>query len=184
MFTDEQIAKLLNAERIVEDLPFADGDNQSFRDYYQALIRTLEREHGLLSRVEWDDYGSGYASFADAWFYFPDGSARASSLHEHHHGIWVLLSRTSNYFVLGQGQKTWHDKGGGSYLPSFEDLDQVTHPALKPLEEIITDYFTSVGMVRLKSTDLAELLPPNTEVPTILTGPPYRHFDALFHWED
>ena len=72
------------------------------------MVKQIEREHGLRARVEWGHYGSGYASFIEAWFYPADGRARLPPLQagdERHAGLVVLLSRLSRYCVLGQDER-------------------------------------------------------------------------------
>jgi hypothetical protein len=184
MFNDEQLASLIHEEPIQTGLPFDPRDDKSIRRFYEPLVRKIEMDGGLSSRVEWNHYGSGYASFIDAWFYPADGRSRVSFRNEHYVGLFVLLSRLSRYFVIGQGEKTWSRDGGSSYMPSFDSIDTVDHPALAghviPVASILTD----AGMVRMKRDDLSQLLPERFGIPGILSSPPFRHFDALFHWED
>jgi hypothetical protein len=184
MFTEDEIARLLRGLPIEDDLPFDAASDLTIRAYYEPLVRTAEQASGSLARVEWDHYGSGYASFVDAWFYPMDGAARVEGRGEHHAGVWVLLSRTSRYFVLGQGEKAWNAKGSSSYMPRFADVDAITHPALIRLAPMLTDHFTAAGLKRLRSVDLAAPLAEHHAVPGNLGDPPFHEFDALFHWED
>lgn len=152
--------------------------------FYAPLIREAEEHFGLGAQVEWCHYGSGYASFIDAWFYRTDGSGRLSSFGEHHAGIWVLLSRTTRYFVIGQGEKSWHPTGGGCYLPSFSAMDEITHPSLAELASPLSEHFTNAGLIRLRKEQLGGVLGSSYSIPGNLCEGPLRHFDALFHWED
>ena len=96
----------------------------------------------------------------------------------------VLFSTLSKYYVLGEGQKTWHKAGGSSYLPALEFVDEIHHPATRQIATGVCDTLTDRGLTRLLREDLSALLPRDTDVPTILSDPPWHHFDALFYWED
>jgi hypothetical protein len=184
MFQHEEIVKLLRGDPIDSALPFDSHDEQTIKAFYEPIIEAAESRFGLASRVEWNHYGSGYASFVDAWFYRADQSGRLSSYSDHHVGIWVLLSRTTRYFVMGQGEKTWSSKGGSSYMPCFDSVDDIDHPAIAPFTQTLAEHVTNAGLVRLRREHLARPLDPIYGVPGILSGPPFHHFDALFHWED
>jgi hypothetical protein len=135
-------------------------------------------------KTEWNDYGSGYASFIDAWFYFPDGRARASSRDERHFGVFVLLSRLSCFYVVGQGEKAWTANAASSYLPDLTAVDTVSHPALVELERGIDQFLSAMGMRRLGISDLQIPISPHHYVPTIMSDAPFTQFDALFYWAD
>lgn len=184
MFCHEEIVKLLRGDPIDSSLPFDSSDESTIRAFYEPIIQRAESRFDLATRTEWDHYGSGYASFVDAWFYRPDGTGRLSSFAEHHMGIWVLLSRTTRFFVIGQGEKSWHSQGGGSYMPCFDDAECIEHPAIAALASPIIDHFEEAGLTHLSRESLSAPLDSTYGVPDILSGPPFRHFDALFHWED
>lgn len=186
-FDEAEVARLVQGQPVGEPLPFDPADDGSIRRFYEELVRRIEREHRLRARVEWGHYGSGYASFIEAWFYPADGRAGLPPIQagdERHAGLVVLLSRLSRYFVLGQDEKSWSANGGSGELPNFSIVDDLTHPALLPHVGPVTTLLTAAGLQRLSRGDLAALLPANVMVPTILTDQPFRQFDALLHWED
>ena len=187
-FSAAEVARLVQGQPIRGPLPFDPADDGAMGRFYEGLVRQVERTQGLRSRVEWSHYGSGYASFIEAWFYPVDGSACLPTFRagdERHAGLVVLLSRLSPYFVLGQDEKLWSADGSGSgCLPDFSTVDDVTHPALLPHVAPVTALLTAVGLQRLSREDLAAPLSADVSVPTILTGQPFRQFDALFYWED
>ena len=184
MFTDEQLEALINAQSIEKRLPFDSADDNSIRGFYEPLVRRIENAQKLKSQIEWNHYGSGYASFIDAWFYPSDATTRVSPHGEHHVGIFVLLSRLTRYFVVGQGEKAWSTKGRSGYMPDFDLTDTVKHPVLIDHVDSITILLAEAGLTRLRKDDLAARLPLKFGTPTILSSSPYRHFDALFHWND
>ncbi len=184
-FNTAEVERLIKGRPIREPLPFDPTNDEAIRQYYEGLVQRIEREQNLRSRVEWNHYGSGYASFIEAWFYPADDSARLTGREEHHVGLVVLLSRLSRHFVLGQDEKRWSADGSGSGgLPNFSTVDDITYPAILPLVAPLTALLTAAGLQRLRRHDLAAPLPGTPQVPTILTDLPFRQFDALFHWED
>jgi hypothetical protein len=88
-----------NDERLIE---------AHLRDACDAVRTTT----GTQSRIMAEHYGSGYASFVDAWFFKTTSDFnvklqrpwdRLFRFGERHTGLVVLLSRLSPYFVLMEG---------------------------------------------------------------------------------
>ena len=186
-FLTAEVARLIQGKPVGEPLPFDPADDSSIYQFYAELVQRIEREQGLRARVEWHHYGSGYASFIEAWFYPADGRASLPPFQasgERHVGLVVLLSRLSRYFVLGQDEKAWSADGDSGELPNFSSVDDLTHPAVLALVAPVTILLAARGLQRLSRSELAAFLPEDAQVPTILTDEPFRQFDALFHWED
>ena len=175
---------MVQGQPIREPLPFDPANDEAVRRFYEGLVRQIEREQDLRSREEWNHYGSGYASFIEAWFYPADDRARLPGREEGHAGLVVLFSRLSRYFVLGQDEKTWSADRGSAGLPNFSTVDEITHPMILPFVLPVTNLLTKAGLQRLHRQDLAAPLPETLHVPTILTDLPFRQFDALFYWQD
>lgn len=152
--------------------------------FLHVAIQEICTATGTAERTEWNHYGSGYASFVDSWFYYPDGRARRSVADDHHAGVFVLFSRLTGTYALGQGEKAWSVKGGSSYLPHFESIDVLHDPALKDMTAVIDVTLNRLGLRRLSRADLELTISDVHRVPTILADPPYRVFDAFFYWED
>lgn len=181
-FTTEEIQQLVQGQPLCRfPLPRPEA---MIEDFYRTVAAAICAETATKDRTEWNHYGSGYASFIDAWFYHPDGRCRRAREGEHHAGIFVLLSRLSPFYVLGQGEKAWHAKGGSSYLPAMEAIDQIEDSELQHTASLIEPVLGRHGLQRLRREALEELLPSEIHVPTILVNPPFHVFDALFHWED
>ena len=69
-------------------------------------------------------------------------------------------------------------------MPSYQFVDQLKHPKVRTLEEGVCNTLAGRGLTRLHADDLSAILPHDTDIPTNLSDPPWRHFDALFYWED
>ncbi len=142
-----------------------------------------------MSRIEWDHYGSGYASFVDAWFYRPDAAfalASPTNYDNEYVGLVVLLNRFSPFYALAQGYKGWSVRPGNaySYLPSLDSIDSLTVPAVQEIAESCSAVLASYGLRRLNAETLSRPLPPGTRIATNLSGHAYTYFDALFNWDD
>ncbi|HEY1174354.1 MAG TPA: hypothetical protein VGH19_23515 [Verrucomicrobiae bacterium] len=141
-----------------------------------------EIEHG---------YGSGYASYIDAWFYPAKGGspARRYGDSECREGLVILFSILSDYYAIGQGErcKSVSGSGGSHYLPDLMMIDKVTDPHLQYLvpkiEKVLDQEFC---LKRIGATTLSESIPSHLRHhdTTNLSNPPYHVFDALFYWYD
>ncbi|MFO0958960.1 MAG: hypothetical protein U0800_16295 [Isosphaeraceae bacterium] len=187
MFSDHQIQLLLDQKPITASHPWSSNNEEIIHKHYKEVCEEMASKLGLSSKIEWDHYGSGYASFIDAWFYRPTIQFAApykGSPGESYFGCAVLFSRLSPFYVLMEGAKAWGPKGGGGYLPCFEAVDEFDTTAVRMLAAEIEPFLRQKGLERLHRHHLSADLPPEIEVPTILCDPPYHQFDALFHWMD
>lgn len=185
MFNDSEIADLLEARSISYLDPWKGNDEGKIDSFYKRVVKDVEKGAKVMSRIEWDHYGSGYASFVDAWFYREDDAFAVEAYQEvAYEGVAVLLSRLSPFFVMGQGVKSWHDKGGSSYMPALGFVDEFANDAVRELSSKIESLLEGHGLKRLSRAELEEPLSESLEVPTILSSPPFTEFDALFYWED
>lgn len=187
LFSAEELARLMAHESISSMHPWGTGDESKIDNYLKVVCEEICLATNTLSRIEWGHYGSGYASFVDAWFYRPTSAFDVPSpLHhgEEYVGLVILLSRLSPHCVFMEGEKCWHATGGSSYLPSFEHIDSLFSPGVLGLVTPVQEILESHGFRRLFKSELAGPLHSDLQVPTILGDPPYIEFDALFHWED
>lgn len=183
VLSESDIASLIAQNPIHDEWPWSTNDEHVIHGHIKDVIAEVRRENRLLDKSEFGHYGSGYASFVDCWLYrddedfkFDEGSA--------YWGIVVLFSTLAPYYVIGEGQKTWEARSSSSYLPSFDFVDQLSQPVIQGLEANVCSTLSDRGMVRIYAHELSARLPRHMSVPTILADPPFRHFDAIFHWED
>ncbi|MDC9817895.1 hypothetical protein ABRQ07_01760 [Pectobacterium polonicum] len=176
------------AQCISDEYPWVSNDEAFIDKHFKGVCAQVMRVTHTKSRIEWNHYGSGYASFIDAWFYknTPDFNAkRPVHYGEEHTGLTVLLSRLSPYFVFMESEKQWDVHGGGyQALPELEMIDRLETPAVIALSQQVQSELEKCGLVRAYKEQLASLLPTGTRVPTVLTDRGFTQFDALFHWED
>lgn len=96
----------------------------------------------------------------------------------------MLFSRLSNYYVIGQGEKSWDKTSGASYLPDFDFVDDIDHQSVAQLAPRVIDILNQRALKQLHKSDLNTILPTDVSVPTIMADRVFHHFDALFYWED
>jgi hypothetical protein len=187
VLTPQQIELLLAQRSISDAFPWKTNDLSQIDAFYKDVCSNVSRATATLSKIHWDHYGSGYASFVDAWFYrtTPDFNVNKPLRKvEGHKGLIVLLSRHSPYFVFMEGDKHWHATGGSGYVPVFSMVDDLPSRAVAALAQQMQPLLEGFGLVRAHKADLAAELPSHFEVPTILSDEPFNEFDAIFYWED
>lgn len=166
--TDANLLDLIHDQPITEQLPWASRDDALISAFYRAIVRTVRATHWLGCTVS-PEPGSGYASFIEAWFY-REGDYR---------GLAVFFSKLAPYYVIGEGRK-------GVFLLDYERLDVFEHQNVAALVAPVCGVLDHNGLIRLSKAELAHPLPGSCAggFYTMITQPPWRHFDALFHWVD
>ena len=182
---EDVVAKLVAAHQRESKPPWSPRNDDAIEHELRRVVQAVAAELQVEFRAEFGHYGSGYASFVDAWFFRRERSFRRSVSADHFTGLVVLLSRLAPVCCFLEGEKSWAPNGSSSsYLPSFEGVDTLTTDAVATLSHRVEEWLGRQGYVRLRKAELDKLLPQGVAVPTILTDGPYREFDALFHWED
>ncbi|WP_144636573.1 hypothetical protein [Bordetella genomosp. 13] len=191
MPSNDQIEALLRGGPASDRHPWAARDDDAVDAYYRRLCPRIERETGALSRIEWDHYGSGYASFVDAWFYRDEPGFRLPPFKRfsmrkeaRYTGLAVLLCRLAPVYVFLEGEKSWHGRGGSGYLPSGGGVDGLKTEAVQALAAQVQAVLRAEGLTRLSRAELDVPLPSGAQVPTMLENGACTRFDALFHWQD
>ncbi len=187
MFTDTQIDMLINQESISSEWPWSTNDERVIDRHIREIVAEVRQKLRVEDKTEFAHYCSGYASYVDCWLYRPDDEFRFEP-GNNYHGLVVLFSRLSSFYVIGEGKKSWTETiggtYGGTYLPEFGFVDDIHHEAVAGLVPPVTAILDDRGLTRLYQSDLDTILPLDVGVPTILADEVFRHFDALFYWED
>jgi hypothetical protein len=121
------------------------------------------------------------------WFYHPTidfAVATPTGLRQVFLGLLVLFSAHSPYYCFSENERSWDTATGehGSNLPSLEVVDRFTNTAVLSLLPRVHSSFENYGLIRLSKEELTRTL--DLTVDTFLRSPPYRVFDALFHFSD
>jgi len=187
LLSSAQIDRLLAQQPVSALHPWVTADEGLIEGHLKAACAAVSRETRVESKIDWGHYGSGYASFVDAWFYkpTPEFNVKNPIRYGHEHvGLVVLLSRLSPFFVFMEGEKHWHAHGGSSYMPASDMLDDLKNEGVVRLAQQIQPILERHALVRAYRTDLSDPLPTGIKVPTNLADRGYTQFDALFYWED
>ena len=187
MLSTEEIHALISGRCIKDQYPWSEQDASSIEAFYKSACATVERTANVSSRTEWNHYGSGYASYIDAWFYRPSADFHVTQPLKYGHeysGLVVLLSRLAPFFAFMEEEKRWSAHTATSYLPTLEAIDNLRSPAVRELATKVQITLEGLGLTRVSKTDLAVPLPPGVSAVTNLTDRGFTHFDALFYWDD
>lgn len=187
MLSRADLDRLCCAQTISPVFPWAGGDPAAIEGHLKYACATVRRKTHTLSRIEWGHYGSGYASFIDAWFYRSGEafrSAQPPAFGEGYCGLSILLSRLSPYFAFMEGEQHWHAYGGSRGMPHRDRADRFSRAAVRQLAEEVTPLLESMGFLHAPRDFLASPLPAGIRPATALGEPPFTLFDALFYWED
>lgn len=157
--------------------------------FYRKRCTDLCRRFDLTSQCEWNHYGSGYASYIDAWFYRDTPEFRVTpSLGQKYEyiGLWILFHRLSPYYVMGQGWKSWDDANAiaSRYMPRMDEVDRIESNAVLSLSSEIQRQLSYHGLIRLNREDVAQPIPHDIAIETVLSDAKFHLFDALYHWMD
>jgi hypothetical protein len=185
--TSSDIDALMAGETIGDAHPWNTGNPDLIEGHYKLVCAAVERTCRAKSRIEWNHYGSGYASFVDACFYRPEAAfapAHPTDYENEYVGLVVLLSRLSPFYALAEGEKGWSSTRGHSYMPCLDAIDRLTVPSVKELEKSCSAILESHGLQRLHAEALSHPMPPGTRIATNLSDRAHTYFDALFHWDD
>lgn len=170
------------------DFPF-DQDEKEIEKFYNNLFPEIQRLSQTESKIEKDHYGSGYASFYDAWFYKPKNERfkiMTNSQNQAYVGLVILFHRELPFYVFMEGTKSWNKstRSAGSYLPYWGDIDKLKNPAVISLAEQMQAILSTKNLIRLDYALLENSLNLNIKIPTLLNSGGYTYFDGLFFWED
>ena len=182
--TRKQLSALLDQRSISPEWPWATNDESVIDKNFKDIIAEVRRKVNVLDKSDFGHYGSGYASFVDCWLYREEEAFRYATSGHYYYGLVVLLSRLSNFYVIGEGQKSWNNAGGSSYLPDLGFVDKITRPEVMDIAKQVCAILDDRGLKRLYANELDKLLPNDVQVPTVLSDRPWKQFDAIFYWED
>lgn len=186
-FNDSDLEKLLAGQSIANHYPWNSKNDAVVEQFYRNVCQQVQAATDTSSVLEFDDYGSGYASYIDAWFYRNQPQFRLTSVgHEHHYtGLIILFSRLAPYFVFMQGERSWSEnQGSSSYLPEMDMLDDLYADPVCELAKTVQPLLEGLGLKRLLRAELSGILDKKWQVPTILNSGDFTEYDALFYWED
>lgn len=183
--TEDRLRSIARGAIVGDWPPYDAGDEQAVERFLRRVVDELRRCRALEVEADFDAYGSGYASYVDV-FLTPRGGR--STVHrdgmDWTDGLHLYLCRLAPIAAYGPGQRTRHARGGSrTFLRSdrlFETPPGDWSEQVHALETVLARH--TLEFVR--KAKLNALLPFDLDIRTALERPPFRYFDALFHWED
>ena len=98
--------------------PWDSNDEAQVDGFYRRVCAELERTLPAASRIAWGHYGSGYASFVDAWFYREERDFKTGK-GDQHIGLVILLCRLAPCFVFMQGENGAMPRAAAATCPRW-----------------------------------------------------------------
>ncbi len=177
-------------QRLSQDEVVAAGWPEEADSRLRQVVDDLRQHAWLDVSASYNSYGSGYASFVPVFCTYADRRAQKALDQPvkmvEVYGLRLVLSRLGPYACVGEGRTTRRLDG----VSSGEDLPSVDAVGIAPSDgndwndmlAAIREVLQRRGIALLDYDTLNEEI--DWEVETILGDPPYRVFDAIFHWMD
>lgn len=171
------------------EYPFNTEKESTVENFYRKLCEEVKSHTQTLYQIEVDDYGSGYASYYDVWFYreSTDFTSDRIASSKSYDGLIILFHRMLPYYVFMQGCKSWsinHPPTSSSYIPSRKMLDNFNNDSIKNLAQEVEDVLSRKGLIRLNKLALTTPLEISERIPSVLVDDYLSYYDGLFYWED
>lgn len=158
----------------------------------EGFLRRVAADLGRLPELtvhhaEFRHYGSGYASYVAVFLTKRDGSTQRSEQGwTHVEGLSLALCRLAPVAVLLKpSTRSSGPNGAGSYgLPDLLQVADADIPGWEAECRQIGQVLDRHDITLLRSKVLGQPLDAHLRIETVLGDPPYRVFDAWFHWMD
>ncbi len=176
-FSDEDL------KRFIEFMPVGSGQTEL---HLLRIVNGLKRSHLIDVEAEFNDYGSGTASYVDVFCSKRSGkSTQRKGDTDWIDGIAIYLSRLAPIAIYGPMQRT-RNKTGGSFDFLIADVVGTLPPGdwIEEVKEINKKLTTFYGVTLLEKEFLAKKLPFKAKIRTCFKKKGYQIFDAIFYWDD
>ncbi|WP_283138889.1 hypothetical protein [Rhizohabitans arisaemae] len=170
----------------VEGGPWEAG-SELVEGYLRRVVADLHRGPELLvHHAEFDNYGSGYASYVDVLLTRRDGTARrvgpGGGIEVQ--GITLLLCRLAPVACVMTGERTDDSSGGMRSMPTAERAARMPLRGWDRGCEQVTRVLERHGITCADPELLRRRALPDLRVDGVLGDPPYLVYDVWFHWAD
>lgn len=198
MYSSEQLQGFINGEKIGESYPYDTKNAEEIEAYIKQLYYRIKRIPNMICEAEFDDFGSGYASFVELFCYRKEDvivvkdKEKYGILEYEKTGVLLNVSRLAPVFIYGEDERyqtvrvETMKKISSSYssLPGQINIfnrdkkfDELSYQLFQVLKEF--------GYEALDEGYANKSLPFEADIPTFYREPyEYRVLDALFYWED
>lgn len=184
LLTENFLKKVIQGKRVGDFYPFIQGDDAQMEHYISHLVGEIGGLKGLLYEADFDHYGSGFASYVSVFLWKKEEEEVLANGEVSMKGLWLYISRLAPVVIMGKGEMTRHGSSGSSdFLASHtvcEWPSETWSKQIWAIKKIVEAYH----YVILTKADVDQYLDFQIDIPTILSEPPYKVFDAHFYWED
>lgn len=164
------------------------GGQAAVEGFLRRVVADLNRLPSLVvEHAEFRHYGSGYASYVDVFLTKRDGSRRRSMDGATGvDGLTLALCRLAPLAALFERSRRSSGPGpAGAYsLPELSRVADADPPGWEQECRQIRRTLDDHGIALLDAQTLGLPLDDRLTVETVLGDPPFRVFDAWFHWAD
>ena len=183
LLSESQLRTLISGNPVGDRWPYFGGTDADIENHLHRAVDAL-RSTGLLEiDAGFDHYGSGYASYVHLSCQKPNGRSRARRDNaDWIDGVAIYLSRLTPFAIYGSEHRTI---SAATSSRTFLDLNRLYILPPGDWQNEITAIrrtLESLGFSFPPRDELAELLPFEADIPTILDD--VHVYGAVFYWED
>jgi hypothetical protein len=193
-FSEDFLRKICEAKVLGDFEPFKSGKIKDIEKYIKRILGDIKAENKILSKADFNSYGSGFASYVDVSIskqdksdtrFIVDGNKKT----EWTKGLSLYISKLCPFWFIGGSEWTVtreNEKwiGGSSGFLRPESVRSIDNALWQAQVERIKKIFGDFGYSLLSEEDVSEPLWFDINIPTILADRPYQVFDCFFYWED
>ncbi|MEY7974214.1 hypothetical protein AB8O38_19665 [Saccharomonospora xinjiangensis] len=185
---DSEVVRHAAADQVVSRRGAWAGSKDDIEGLLRRVVADIDRCRSVVvEKAEFDMYGSGYASYADVFLSWRDGSGRVTKGKGFEtRGFAIALCRLAPVAALFGDVMISRSANGSAYryMPTLELIADNPVPGWeKPCWEV-TRVLGRHGITVLNPAILQRPIDPAVTVETNLADPPFTVFDAWFHWMD
>ncbi|MFH5778893.1 hypothetical protein [Heyndrickxia oleronia] len=196
MFSNEQLQNLIEGKIIGSKFPYDTKNEQEIEAHIRRLYYRINRIPNLVCEVEWDHFGSGYASFVEFFCYQKEDAVIVEEKYGRREikteGIIIDICRLAPVAIMGQDDRyktiriETNEIVGGAYGSLLGGTNQLKlSEKFRTIEEKLKQALKEFDYELLEAEKMNQPLSFKTKIPTIYRDPgEYSVIDAIFYWED
>ncbi|WP_040952045.1 hypothetical protein [Gorillibacterium massiliense] len=187
LYTEEELKMIVEQKLVFNFYPY---DNSPMKEleidhYIKRVVGSLGSVNNLKVEVDFDSFGSGYASFVNIFCYKKDGSStEILNGIQTIEGLLLYISRHAPVATFGRSKVTRHSHGGSFEFLSTNTIGRLPNGDWDQIEHSIRNILNDYGYILLTRDYLEQPIEFEISIPTIINENGYRIFDCFFFWED
>lgn len=110
IFTNKQLQELIHGKIIGTIFPYDTKSDEEIEAHIRRLLYRIKRIPNLICEVEWDHFGSGYASFVEVFCYEREHVKRIATAYGIEEleieGVLINISRLAPVAIFGDDERS------------------------------------------------------------------------------